>query len=88
MGEIIQQVQQVPEYLKKLVGSQVGRLQVISDEAAKLEGKLLENATLVVDKGATQVKTGITQVVNLTAQARRRSLEAAQKFAGSLTPRA
>jgi len=88
MGEIIQQVQQVPEYLKKLVGAQVSRLQTINDEAAKLEGKLLENATLVVDKSATQVKSGLTKVVDLTAQARRRSLEAAQKFASSLQPRA
>jgi hypothetical protein len=82
------QVQQVPVFFKKLVDEQVTRLQSFSDEAAKFEAKLLENLALAVDESAKQVKAGLTQVANLTAEYRRLSLETTQKLAGFLTPRA
>ena len=88
MSELFAQVQQVPQLFQKLVTEQTGRLQSFGDEAAKLEGKLLENATVAVDETAKQVKAGLTQVVNLSAEARRQALEATLKLANLFVVRA
>ena len=88
MSELFAQVKQVPEFFQKLVGEQTGRLQSFSDEASKLESKLLENATVAVDETAKQVKAGLTQAANLSAECRRQAFEATQKFASLFTVRA
>ena len=89
MNEIFStQMQQVPEYFKKLVDEQANRFQALGAEAAKLESKFLENANLAVDESAKLVKESLAQVASLSAEYRRLSLEATKKFASFLTPRA
>ena len=88
MTDMFPQVKQAPEFFKKAVDEQVARFESFSNEAAVREGELLKNVTVAVDEGAKQVKAGLTQVANLSAECRRLSLEAAQKFVGVFTPRA
>jgi DNA-binding ferritin-like protein len=82
------QMQQFPEFFKKFVDDQASRFQALSAEASKLESKVLENASLVVDETAKMVKESLAHAVNLNAEYRRLSLEAVKKAASFWTPRA
>ena len=85
--DVTQQMQQIPEFFKKFVDDQASRMQAMSAEASKLESKMLENASLVVDESAKMMKESLAHAVNLSAEYRRMSLEATKKLTSWLTPR-
>lgn len=88
MADMNQQLQQMPEFFKKFVDDQANRFQAMNAEASKLESKMLENASLVVDETAKLVKESLAHAVNLSAEYRRMSLEATKKLASYFAPRA